>query len=237
MAMERKHSIPMAGVALLLATGGVLLAACQGASAATSAVTPDQSLPAAATVPAAVSEVAEDELTREEIEGLYWMREEEKLARDVYLAMFDLWGLPTFENIAASESRHMEAVLGVIEAYGLEDPVSDDTPGVFSNPDLAALYVELVEVGSESLVAALTVGATIEDLDIADLEEELAIADRADLRRVYENLLRGSVNHLRGFTGRLEAEGAEYEAVHHTEEELAALLAEGGDRGRQRRGR
>ena len=66
------------------------------------------------------------------------MREEEKLARYVYLAMFDLWGLPAFENIAASEARHMEAVLGVIEDYGLTDPVGDDSLGAFSDPTLTA---------------------------------------------------------------------------------------------------
>jgi len=163
-------------------------------------------------------------LSAAEEEALYWMREEEKLARDVYLAMFDLWGLPTFENIAASEARHMEAVLGLIEAYGLEDPVLDDTPGSFRDPELAALYQELVSRGEESLVEALTVGALIEDLDILDLEERLEATDRADIVRVFENLKRGSQNHLRAFTTRLAAEGAEYEPVYHTEEELAALL-------------
>lgn len=170
--------------------------------------------------------------TADEIEDLYWMREEEKLARDVYLAMFDLWGLSAFENIAASESRHMEAVLGLIEDYGLSDPVVDTTPGAFSNPELAALYTELVEQGSQSLVSALTVGALIEDLDIRDLEEALAVTDRAGIERVYENLLQGSANHLRAFTTRLEAEGAEYEAVYHTEAELAALLTARSGSGR-----
>ncbi|MBN2114582.1 MAG: DUF2202 domain-containing protein [Acidimicrobiia bacterium] len=173
-------------------------------------------------------------LSAAEEEALYWMREEEKLARDVYLAMFDLWGLQAFENIAASEARHMEAVLGLIEAYGLEDPVLDDTPGSFRDPELAALYHELVSRGEESLVEALTVGALIEDLDILDLEERSEATDRADIVRVFENLKRGSQNHLRAFTTRLAAEGAVYEPVYHTEEELAALLAgteSGGGRG------
>ena len=34
---------------------------------------------------------------------LKFMREEEKLARDVYLYLFDVWGQWIFENIAASE--------------------------------------------------------------------------------------------------------------------------------------
>lgn len=238
--MLRRRPISMTLTALGLAVAGVLLAACGGASAAASPVDPAAAR-TVATGPVAASASAatplDAELSPEEIEGLYWMRQEEKLARDVYLAMFDRWGETTFERIAASEARHLEAVLGLIEAYGLEDPVVDDAPGVFADPELGALYLELVERGSESLVAAFTVGATIEDLDILDLEEELALTGQPDIRRVYENLLRGSVNHLRAFTGRLESEGAEYEAVYHSEEELAALLADGERRGRDRRGR
>jgi hypothetical protein len=195
---------------------------------------PPATLPAATAV---VSAVGDEELTQEEVAGLCWMWEEERLARDVHLAMFDLWGLRAFERIAASKARRMEAVLGLIEAYGLEDPVTDHTPGVVSDPELAALDAELVYRGSESLVAALTAAATIEDLDILDLEEQLAVTGRPDIQRVCENLLRGSVNHLRAFTARLEAEGAVYEAVYHTEEDLSPLLADGSVGGRQRRGR
>lgn len=188
---------------------------------------------AADALTASADSVAPGDLSEAEVEALYWMREEEKLARDVYLAMFDLWGLPVFENIAASEERHMEAVLGLIEAYGLDDPVADDAAGAFTNPELAALYEELTAQGSRSVVAALTVGATIEDLDILDLEELLAEVEHADIVRVFESLKRGSQNHLRAFTSRLEAEGAEYEPVYHSAEEIAALLDEtqGGGRG------
>ena len=41
-------------------------------------------------------------LTDAEIAGLKFMREEEKLARDAYLELFDAWGLVVFENIADS---------------------------------------------------------------------------------------------------------------------------------------
>ena len=204
----------------------VAAVATTAASSETAALEPVAEDAAAVEV-ASVVTVAADAipLTPDEIETLYLMREEEKLARDVYLAMFDLWGLSTFENIASSEARHMEAVLGVLEDYGLGDPVGDDAPGIFSDPELNALYGELVERGSGSLVEALTVGALIEDLDIRDLEEGLAGTDQADITRVYSNLMRGSQNHLRTFTARLAAEGAEYVPVYHSEEEIVALLA------------
>jgi len=241
-----------AGLAALLTVAlGISLASCGGQAGASSPVAPEpvasSAEPASAVYGAADSTTGDAVATAElppeegtatepatsvpgvlsaaEEEALYWMLEEEKLARDVYLAMFDLWGLRTFENIAVSEARHMEAVLGLIEVYGLEDPVVDATPGSFGDPRLAALYEELVSRGAESLVEALTVGALIEDLDILDLEERLGATDRANIIRVFENLRRGSQNHLRAFTSRLAAEGAEYEPVYHTEEQLAALLS------------
>ena len=238
----------------LLAALGLSAASCGGAVATTAGATTGVDFPGVetaaveaaaapvavggATTPAVAAAAHAGGLTAGEIESLSWMREEEKPARDVYLAMFDLWGLPAFESIAASEARHLEAVLGLIEAYGLTDPVTDDSPGAFSDPALTALYTELVERGSQSLVEALTVGALIEDLDIRDLEAGLAATERADVEWVYENLLGGSINHLRAFTSRLEAEGVEYEVVYHSEDELAALLATASGGGlEQQRGR
>ena len=61
-------------------------------------------------------------LDEAEIAGLKFMREEEKLAHDVYVTMFNTWGAQVFANIAESETEHTEAVLGQIELYGVEDP-------------------------------------------------------------------------------------------------------------------
>ena len=63
------------------------------------------------------------------------MREEEKLARDVYLAMDDLWGLRVFSQISWSEQNHMDAVLAVLDKYGVLDPVGDNPTGVFTDPN------------------------------------------------------------------------------------------------------
>ena len=78
------------------------------------------------------------ELTDYEIEALLFMREEEKLARDVYLAMYEVWGTPIFSNIAGSEQAHMDAVAYLLEAYGLEDPVAGNPNGIFENDELQA---------------------------------------------------------------------------------------------------
>ena len=165
-----------------------------------------------------------EELSAEEELGLIRMREEEKLARDVYAALYDIWQKPVFRNISQSEQRHMNAVKVLIDKYELIDPVSDSTMGVFTDPEFSGLYESLVEQGSASLVDALIVGATIEDLDIKDLRDFLAQTDNEDITAVYENLLRGSRNHLRAFTYLLSLNGETYEAQYITQEELEAII-------------
>jgi hypothetical protein len=142
-------------------------------------------------------------LSQQEIESILLMREEEKLARDVYLALGKQWNVPVFANISRSESRHMAAIKGLVKKYGLQDPVVDDTPGVFTNPKLAQLYSDLVRTGSASIADAYKVGVRIEELDIADLQEGLTTVTHSDVQRVYQNLLRASQNHLRAFTSQL----------------------------------
>jgi hypothetical protein len=145
-------------------------------------------------------------LTAAEKYWLTYMREEEKLARDVYLAMHAKWGAAIFANIAASEQRHMDAVKSLLDKYNLPDPASDDTPGVFTDT-FQALYDNLEAQGSVSLVEALKVGVFIEETDIDDLETGIASTTRRDIKKVYSNLLQGSYNHLDAFCSDLEKRG------------------------------
>lgn len=183
-----------------------------------------------------IEQLATEELSGEEVAGLLFMREEEKLARDVYLTLYEQWELPIFSNIAQSEQTHTEAVRQLIEKYGLVDPVTDDALGVFANEELQDLYNQLVEEGSDSITAALRVGATIEDLDIKDLDEQLALTDNADITMVYENLQRGSRNHLRSFTTQLKRLGPTYEPQYISIEEYEDIVSTsretGGGNGR-----
>lgn len=152
-------------------------------------------------------EPSAESLTDVEVEGIMFMREEEKLAYDVYTAFAAMYGQPSFSNIASAEAQHMSAVLGLIEAYDLDDPVDESPVGTFADQKLQDLYDELIEQGSVDLAAALEVGAVIEEVDILDLEKYLAETSNPDIVQVYENLLRGSENHLRAFASQLEAAG------------------------------
>jgi hypothetical protein len=162
--------------------------------------------------------------SREEA-GLLRMREEEKLARDVYQAMYSLWGDGTFQRISSSEQQHMDAVEVLLERYGLEDPVAGRKVGEFGSVEMQNLYRELVVVGQRSRVDALKVGARIEDLDLKDLGEALESNNNNDIQIVFENLARGSRNHMRAFAGRLEALGESYAPEYLSREELSAILS------------
>jgi hypothetical protein len=149
------------------------------------------------------------QLTEAEEQHILYMREEEKLARDVYLTLYELWDAEIFANISESEQRHMDAVKNLITRHGLVDPVVDDAVGKFSNPDFAGLYDELVQAGEISLEEALKVGVNIEELDIADLELALQETTMRAVKRVFQNLLNGSYNHLNAFQRNIEAGGTE----------------------------
>jgi hypothetical protein len=155
------------------------------------------------------------------------MREEEKLARDVYLTLNDVWNLRVFQNISQSEQAHMDAIKTLLDFYGLEDPVAGNDIGIFTNPDLQTLYDQLVLSGSTSLSEALRAGVSIEEIDIVDLQERVAQTDRTDIQRVYENLLRGSANHLRAFVTNLERRTGETVQPQYMEQEAFEELLDG----------
>ena len=135
-----------------------------------------------------------------EKDHLLLMREEEKLARDVYQAMNAKWSHRTFSNISKSEQQHMDSLKVLLDKYGIPDPAAGRKPGEFTNQKLQELYTQLVQKGSQSLNDALAVGVEIEKLDIADLEDAISKTTHSDVTLVYKNLLRGSNNHLKAFS-------------------------------------
>lgn len=170
-------------------------------------------------------------LSSVETETLRFMREEEKLARDVYITLYNQWKLPVFNNISGSEQRHTDRVKMLLQTYSLTDPVRDDTVGVFTNTTLADLYTQLVARGQKSALDALYVGAFIEETDIADLQKALNDTAHPDIANIYENLMRGSRNHLRAFVGMIEAQGVTYQAQALPQAEVDAIVNSPRERG------
>jgi hypothetical protein len=195
----------------ILAASAVILSGCAPTTESVTpvVVTPSASASADATaapeisadpkVPVVDGGLATANATKEQ---LVYLIEEEKLAHDVYEAMFTLWGARVFGNILQSEESHQSQVLVVMQARNISDPRSA-TSGVFVNKDLQALYSQLIAKGSQSAIDAYEVGVAIEELDIDDLSKMLATAKDADVIAMMENLRMGSENHLRAFNNQL----------------------------------
>ncbi|UOA08658.1 DUF2202 domain-containing protein [Methylobacter sp. S3L5C] len=158
-----------------------------------------------------------------EQKNLLFMREEEKLARDVYIELYKTWNMNIFKNISSSEQQHMDVILKKINLFGLTDP-SLPGIGIFTNPDLQELYDKLIVQGISSYNDALTVGATIEDKDILDLMNAIAATKNLALKTTYQNLLEGSKNHLRAFVGLLKNQGLKYTPQFISQELFDAIL-------------
>lgn len=180
----------------------------------------------AATLTASLSALPLEEIQSAESVSLTYMREEEKLAHDVYAQLDQLWGISVrvLGNIAASEATHTEAIRLLLQRYALTDPAENIAEAVFQNADLQQLYERLVAQGSTSMIEALKVGAAIEEIDMFDIQADLPAIDNQDITLVYENLLKGSRNHLRAFVSVLSAQGVSYVPQYLSEQEYQAII-------------
>lgn len=188
-------------------------------------------------------------LDANEQEHLVFMREEEKLARDVYITLGTQYpNLKIFGKIDDAEQRHTCAVCDMLKKYGVDDPSTNDNVGVFTGeeygPYFTTKYQELVARGSVSAIDALYVGAYIEEMDMIDIiycpeeiiEQDNGIdtdtdcgkiyTDNGNIQRLYTSLLEGSENHLRAFVRNIERRQGEgsYQAQVLPQEQVDEIL-------------
>lgn len=178
----------------------------------------------AANLQAQITSLPTEPLNSAELTSLSFMREEEKLARDVYITLYNKWGVTIFTNISNSEQTHMDAILMLLSKYSLTDPVSNNAVGVFNNVTLQNLYNQLVAQGNISVLDAYKVGATIEDLDIFDLKNALLNNDNQDIKLVYDMLTKRSRNHIRSFYKNILSVGGSYSPQYITQAEFDAII-------------
>jgi len=166
-------------------------------------------------------------LSQDEIDMIKHMREEEKLARDVYDYLYEKYSdsvaATVFDNISNSEQRHMDMVLALLIKYNIDDPASPE-PGVFTIPELQELYNQLIALGEQSFLDALKVGATIEDVDIYDLANYMAQTDNDDIYETFSRLQCGSRNHMRAFYGEILNQGGDYTPQFISETEFENII-------------
>jgi len=140
------------------------------------------------------------DITADQKETLLFMYQEEKVARDVYITLGNLYpDESTFANIQLSEQEHIDAVEKLCIKYAVDiSEVNEEVVGEFVLPELQQMYDGLIIAGQVSLLAALEVGELIEVTDIEDLENG-AIGMPEDIVKVFNNLKNGSINHLAAF--------------------------------------
>lgn len=206
--MKRKHFLRYLAAALGTVTLAPVLTACGGGGGDVTATTVEA--PTTITAATAATTTPVTSLSTDEISALKFMREEEKLAHDVYAALYSRWGANVFYQISLSETTHTEAILALLTKYGIADPAATTAPGEFEDADLQALYNTLMTMGKVSLIEGLKVGALIEETDIHDIHEKMEITNEANILTVYSSLLCGSGNHLRAFNAQLLAQGVTY---------------------------
>lgn len=162
-------------------------------------------------------------ISQKDADALLFMLEEEKLARDTYEYLDKTWGLNQFANIKKSEQTHMNAIENLLKQSNTSYTILSE--GVFSDPDLQAFYDTFKVDGAKSVVDALKIGATIEDLDIKDLEDFILDTDNAQIINVYQSLQCGSRNHLRSFMKGLDKNGGTYTPQFITQDEFNSIVS------------
>jgi len=206
----------------------LLLTACGGGSSSSDALSSvdDEGITTLNTgeMDAELTRMDYEQVSADEEADLIFLREEEKVARDAYLAMYEVHGTNIFNNIADAEQTHTDTVKILLDKYSIADPVTNDTVGVFSDSDLQAIYDALVASGSESLEAAIKVGLEVEELDIADIRTFRVRADNEDILAMLDELEKGSRNHLRSYWKLLNSKEFTYMPSHLSQEAFDEIV-------------
>lgn len=163
-------------------------------------------------------------ISLEDQEALLFMLEEEKLARDTYIYLDELWGINQFANIQISEQSHLNSVANLLDAFDINYTIEPN--GVFTNQEIQNLYDKFIVDGTLNVTQALEVGAAIEDLDIVDLQNYINATSNTAIISVFENLQCGSRNHLRSFVSALENTGNTYTPQFLTVEEYELIISD-----------
>jgi hypothetical protein len=176
--------------------------------------------------------VETSDLTETELATLVKMKDEERLARDVYSILYQKWGSTVFSRISSAENNHLNAIVRLMQNYNLPDTLIGEA-GTFADVNVQNLYNNLVTKGSKSIGEAYRTGALIEELDIKDLSNAIASTSNANITLVFENLEKGSRNHLRSFYNQLTAIGIVYTPVYITQADYDQIVSSSMEKGKQ----
>ena len=164
-------------------------------------------------------------LSQELKDALAHMGNEERLAHDLYMNLYNYYKdnmgleIKQFYNIATnSETKHVSTVQSLVKRYDLNvsdftnvdanivesnNMSADNMPsGVYDIPAIQELYDTLYSMGVESQEDALKVGCMVEVTDINDLDEYIELAQESnasDIVAAFESLRDASYRHYWAF--------------------------------------
>ena len=157
------------------------------------------------------------ELPQDLKDSITFMYNEEGLAYDVYLSVYD--ELNTSKGVIVkplkmiaenAEIKHIAAVKALAVKYDLNtttydptiEPYEGLTRGQYTVPRIQELYDALYAYGTKSGKAALAMGCMVEVIDIDDLQGYMAQAEEAgalDVLKEFTFLITGSYTHYWSF--------------------------------------
>lgn len=150
-------------------------------------------------VPSAVQAASSDTATGLSNAQLTEMREEERMARDLYTQLAASSGEAIFTRIAGAEQRHLDAVERLMTSQGMNPDAAGSTVGRYAVGEVQAAYTGWLSQGRASDQAAYKVGVELETWDVAELKAMKVPSDTTGAR-VVAALLNGSKHHLTAFT-------------------------------------
>ncbi len=162
-------------------------------------------------------------LSERESNGLAFIWEEEKTARDLYTALYERHGDTIFSDLERSEQNHMDRARAIMDQYGLATPGKDEQ-GIFENQTLQKIYEELLARGSASHEDALKTAATFEEISIIDLKKEINVMQAEDVKAMYQGLLAGSQKHLRSYASDLYDLKIKYDPQYLERDEFEGIV-------------
>lgn len=171
------------------------------------------------------------ELTAEEIEFLFAVREDEKVARDLYAHFYSKYQLKPFEMIGKAESNHISAVEKLLTFYSISFPALSEA-GIFANAERQLNYTTLAASGNTSL-EAFTTAAKLEETGIYDYMTVLQDITNPNIKLVIEHLMKASSNHLKAFLRNIDALGGSYTPSILSQEQFDNIIKSNFDNGRR----
>lgn len=162
-------------------------------------------------------------LSADEIEFLFAIREDEKVARDLYTSFSALYPASVqIAKIKTAEDSHIACIEAVLDYYEISYPAMTAT-GVFEDAERQALYNDLVDK-SATLLETFGTMAVIEEETVLAYKSVQSEITNENISLVVANMIKASSNHLKAAVRQITALGGSYTPSYLSAEEFDAII-------------